>query len=646
VCVYRYIDRWLQEMYRGDESVEWMLDYNRNSSVLEYEAAMALPQLRAERRRMTKEERRELTGKLRKEGEEEILEQPLVLVLQQQRTATGVTDGSALRVKSLRAAETMPSAHVLTNFAPITPDRPPGDRGSEVEAEEALVDAAGRVTEEFRDSELRRFVSTALTGYIEEHMSPIKGPLRALTSNIKIDEYKQALFLKSRALQAAGGQLSHGRLGLLRELTAYCNGQSFTRPLVVVAAAGGGKTALLSLFLAYYLDSTAPFAGKACPSHRISPLSSKHSAFGSTKGDRHKARVCVQTHFTCAAASGTNPERMLRRFCARLASHFHLDPPGEVPQDYDSLCKKLREYCSKAASSFRGDMTLIVVDGIDELNPEFVNTDETRRVGAFSKFVLKRPAPRSSLTESPASPSSSRAQSKGASPLSSPANSRRHPPLNSRGRSMLSPTWSGGGGGAGSGGCGWRGEAAVAWMPELLNGGGPASAEEIGDGRAKSISFPVRCICSVKAEEDDLFRGRGVSGGGGRRYGGGGGGGGGAGGAGGNVARFSTASSGGTDSWVLGGLGRGGTGGGCPTGGGWEEGRIGGGVEGVGGGGEGSVLEALRLRKAAPYELIIPPIPAQDRSAVLLSLLSSTWQILKSQYLVTLYCQCTRALTF
>ena len=103
----------------------------------------------------------------------------------------------------------------------------------------------------------------------------IKGPLRALTSNIKIDEYKQALFLKSRALQASGGQLSHGRLELLRELTAYCSGQSFTRPLVVVAAAGGGKTALLSLFLAYYLDSTAPFAGKACPSHRISPLSSK-----------------------------------------------------------------------------------------------------------------------------------------------------------------------------------------------------------------------------------------------------------------------------------------------------------------------------------------------------------------------------------
>lgn len=244
-----------------------------------------------------------------------------------------------------------------------------------MEAKEALVDAAGRVTEEFRDSELRRFVSTALTRYVEEHMSPIKGPLRALTSNIKIDEYKQALFLKSRALQASGGQLSHGRLELLRELTAYCNGESFTRPLVVVSAAGGGKTALLSLFLAYYLDSTAPFAGKACPSHRISPLSSKHSTFGSTKGDRHKARVCVLTHFTCAAASGTNLERMLRRFCARLASHFHLDPPSEVPKNYDSLCKKLREYCSKAAASFRGDMTLIVVDGIDELSSDFVNTE-------------------------------------------------------------------------------------------------------------------------------------------------------------------------------------------------------------------------------------------------------------------------------
>ena len=76
-------------MYRGDESVEWMLDYNRTCSVLEYDAAMALPQLRAVRRRMTTEERRELTKKLRKEAEEDVFEQPLVLLLQQQTTATG-----------------------------------------------------------------------------------------------------------------------------------------------------------------------------------------------------------------------------------------------------------------------------------------------------------------------------------------------------------------------------------------------------------------------------------------------------------------------------------------------------------------------------------------------------------------------------
>jgi len=185
--------------------------------------------------------------------------------------------------------------------------------------------------------------------------------------------------------------------------------------------------------------------------------------------------------------------------------------------------------------------------------------------------------------------------------------------MNSRGRS-ISPMRSGG---DGSGGGNWRGEAAVEWLPELLAGGGPASAEEIGDGRAKSVSFPVRCICSLTAEEFDLFRG--ATGGGWQHRGQGGGG---------NVARFSTAGSGGTDSWNPGGTGRRGTGEGwASTGGGRDEGRIGGGGGGrerVGrGGSTGGILEALRSRKAAPYELIIPPIPVEERCAVLLSLLSS-----------------------
>jgi len=308
----------------------------------------------------------------------------------------------------------MPSASILTNFAPIAPEAWAGDEG------ETHVDTAGRETEAFGDSELRRFVKGTLINYIETHMSPVDGPLRALTTNIKIDEYKQALYLKSMA--RITGQLRHGREELLKELTAYCNHSSFTRPLVVLASSGGGKTALLRLFLAHYLDSTAPFAAKACPSHRVSAVSTSHSPHGATKGDRHKARVCVQAHFTCAAASGSNPERMLRRFCVRLASHFHLAPAREVPKDYDSLCATFRDYCARAAASFRGDMTLILVDGLDELCPEFVNTAETKRAGAFSKFLRKKTAPRSSPTAlSPASRTSARSPFSGGSPLSSPA---------------------------------------------------------------------------------------------------------------------------------------------------------------------------------------------------------------------------------
>ena len=43
-------DRWLREMYREEESVGWLVDYNRSCSVLEYDAAMALPLLRQVRR--------------------------------------------------------------------------------------------------------------------------------------------------------------------------------------------------------------------------------------------------------------------------------------------------------------------------------------------------------------------------------------------------------------------------------------------------------------------------------------------------------------------------------------------------------------------------------------------------------------------
>jgi len=42
---------------------------------------------------------------------------------------------------------------------------------------------------------------------------------------------------------------------------------------------------------------------------------------------------------------GTNPVRMLKRFYTRIAAHFHLNKPEDVPGDYLGLCKWFHSYC-------------------------------------------------------------------------------------------------------------------------------------------------------------------------------------------------------------------------------------------------------------------------------------------------------------
>jgi len=107
----------------------------------------------------------------------------------------------------------------------------------------------------------------------------------------------------------------HGYKQTLEDMTNYCNNATSTRPLLLLAPAGGGKTAVMRLFLAHYLDSTAAFGGKACPSYSLNAVSSKNNSAQVSKGWRHKARVFLQTHFTCASATSTDPQRMLSRFC-------------------------------------------------------------------------------------------------------------------------------------------------------------------------------------------------------------------------------------------------------------------------------------------------------------------------------------------
>ena len=366
-------DAAVREAYRGDARVSWLLDYGSRTnavSELEIEAAMALPELRA-RRRMTREERQELNERRREEAQS-LTSKQLVLLVQTKAeetarvdvddsvTAVGMRENptnfsssqhdeklqSMLRSRSLRAAQTMPSAQVLQH---VSADR-----------ERAI-------------SEIQKFVKTEIVAFIENSFSPVDGPLRVLTNNLMIDEMKQALWLKSMHLRNSSIQV--GRKEILQQLFNYCNQERFTRPLVLLAPSGAGKTALLQQFLAQYLDSNAPFRGRACPSQSLSSASTIVDKTKTTKGFRHRGRVFVQTHFTGIGTGAASPERMLHRFCTRMASHLHLRAARSVPKRYSTLCDTFRDFCERAATSYRGMMTLVVVDGLEQLDPAQV-TDQ------------------------------------------------------------------------------------------------------------------------------------------------------------------------------------------------------------------------------------------------------------------------------
>lgn len=195
-------------------------------------------------------------------------------------------------------------------------------------------------------------------------------------------------------------------------------------------------------FLSYYLDSSVPFGGASCESLVRSSASTRLEEGKIHKGWRHKARVFTQAHFTCAAAAGTNPERMLRRFCQRMAGHFFLDRAVDAPTDYSSLCSRFRRYCQQAAVSFRGDMSLILVDGLDQLDAALVS--------ASAPLAHSRALKDVDVNE-----------------------------LLGNDRGLMP---------------------AVEWLPEEVARGGPWDDREGFQGSAQA-KFPVRIICSVACDD-------------------------------------------------------------------------------------------------------------------------------------------------
>jgi len=56
-----------------------------------------------------------------------------------------------------------------------------------------------------------------------------------------------------------------------------------------------------------------------------------------------------------------------RRFCTKIAAHYFLDKPQDVPGDYEGLSERFVSYCHEIGTSFRGDMLLVIVDSLEDL---------------------------------------------------------------------------------------------------------------------------------------------------------------------------------------------------------------------------------------------------------------------------------------
>ena len=176
-----------------------------------------------------------------------------------------------------------------------------------------------------------------------------------MRKNIDIETAEQAVW----ALNAKTTTMAHGRDDEIYTMTRYCDSQSAITPLIITGGSGAGKTSLMLKFMLHYLDFKDPNQSDALVS----------------KGWRRRAKMMFLSHFTCASSSARNPVRMLKRFCTRIAAHYYLDKPEDVPGDYLGLCKKFNSYCRSVGTSFRGDMLMVMVDSIEELDLWNINKE-------------------------------------------------------------------------------------------------------------------------------------------------------------------------------------------------------------------------------------------------------------------------------
>jgi WD40 repeat protein len=184
---------------------------------------------------------------------------------------------------------------------------------------------------------------------------PNSGFGKWLRKNNDIDAADQAIW----ALRAKDVTMAHSREDEIDKMTKYCDGQNILTPLLIVGGSGAGKTSLMLSFMLHYLDTKDP--------NRQDSIISK--------GWRSRAKCLFLSHFTCASTSARNPVRMLKRFCTKIADHYFLGKPDDVPGDYTGLSERFRQYCQEVGTSFRGDMLMVMVDSIDEFEMWNINSE-------------------------------------------------------------------------------------------------------------------------------------------------------------------------------------------------------------------------------------------------------------------------------
>ena len=195
--------------------------------------------------------------------------------------------------------------------------------------------------------ELSDFLLRNMRAHIRKTF-PSKGFGKWLRRNYDIETADQAVW----ALRARETSTAHSREVEIDRMTKYCDGQNSITPLLILGGTGAGKTSLMLKFMMHYVD----FKDPSCSDVLLS------------KGWRRRAQMVFLSHFTCASSSARNPVRMLKRFCTKVAEHYYFDKPQDVPSDYKGLCQKFCSYSHRVGESFRGDMLMVMVDSIDELD--------------------------------------------------------------------------------------------------------------------------------------------------------------------------------------------------------------------------------------------------------------------------------------